>query len=145
MASLHQPVLGIPELHQFLEREFPQVADDFEVLAVEPMRLRLRLNPSEQHLRPGGTISGPTLFSLADCGVYLAIIAHVGPEALAVTTNGSIDFMRKPVSGQALTADVELLKLGRVLAVGDVAIRSAGSDHIAARATLTYSRPPKAV
>lgn len=144
MTRLHQPLLGISELHDFLDREFPQVANDFAVLNVEPMRLKMRLTPSEQHLRPGGTVSGPTLFSLADCAVYLAIIAHVGPEALAVTTNGSIDFMRKPAAGQALTADVDLLKLGRVLAVGDVAIRSDGADHIVARATLTYSRPPKA-
>lgn len=145
MISIKKPILSVPELHDFLVREFPQVANDFEVLNVEPMRLQMRLDPSERHLRPGGTISGPTLFSLADCSVYLAIIAHVGPEALAVTTNASIDFMRKPASGKALIADVELLKLGRVLAVGDVAIRSTGSDHIVARATLTYSRPPKAV
>lgn len=142
MTSLHQPLLDIKDLHEFLEREFPQVAEDFEVVSVAPMRLELSLRTDDRHLRPGGTVSGPAMFSLADCAVYLAIIAHVGPEALAVTTNASIDFMRKPASGLPLTADVRLLKLGRSLAVGDVSIRSAGSDTIAARATLTYSRPP---
>ena len=93
-------------------------------------------------MRPGGTISGPTMFALADCAVYLAIIAHVGAEALAVTTNASIDFMRKPQAGVPLVADVELLKLGRGLAVGDV--RLVSGEELVARATLTYSRPPKA-
>jgi acyl-coenzyme A thioesterase PaaI-like protein len=67
----------------------------------------------------------------------------IGPEALAVTTNASIDFMRKPAAGQDLLADVTLLKVGKVLAVGDALIRSDGSDDVVARATLTYSIPPK--
>ena len=88
-----------------------------------------------------GTVSGPTMFSLADCAVYLAVIAHVGEEALAVTTNASMDFLRKPAADAAMLADVTLLKLGRGLAVGDVALSSEGSDALVARATLTYSRP----
>ena len=122
-------------------REFPQVADDFRVEAVGPMTARIRISPNDTHLRPGGTISGPTMFTLADCAVYLCLIAMVGPEALAVTTNATIDFMRKPEANSDLLADVTLLKLGRRLAVGDVHIRSEGSDQVVARATLTYSRP----
>ncbi|MEM7753606.1 MAG: PaaI family thioesterase [Pseudomonadota bacterium] len=141
MSDLIQPVLTIPKLHDFLHREFPQVSGDYDVIEVMPQRLRLRLIPGDQHLRPGGTISGPTMFSLADCAVYLAIIAHVGEEALAVTTGASIDFMRKPAAGQPLFADVTLLKLGRGLAVGDVALRNDGVEALVARATLTYSRP----
>lgn len=82
------------------------------------------------------------MFTLADCGVYIALIAAVGPEALAVTTNAAIDFMRKPQAGRPLIADVQILKLGRVLVVGDVRMKSEGSDALVARATLTYSRPP---
>lgn len=141
MTDRIQPVLTIPQLHDFLTREFPQVAQDFEILEVTPERLRMRLITGPQHLRPGGTISGPTMFSLADCAVYLAIIAHVGEEALAVTTGASIDFMRKPAAGRTMIAEVRLLKLGRGLAVGDVALTSEGSDAMVARATLTYSRP----
>lgn len=137
----HAPVLDLDALHEFLAREFPQVAEDYEVEAVGPMTARVRMDPDHRHLRPGGTISGPTLFSLADCAVYLAIIAHVGEEALAVTTGASIDFMRKPAAGRALVANVTLLKLGRGLAVGDVAIRSERCEGVVARATLTYSRP----
>lgn len=141
MEDVHHPILSIDQLHDFLRREFPQVAEEYQVIETGPMVLTMRLVPSDRHLRPGGTISGPTMFSLADCAVYLAIIAHVGPEALAVTTNASIDFMRKPEAGKDLLANVCLLKLGRSLAVGDVAIASQGSDKLVARATLTFSRP----
>lgn len=136
-----EPKLTIAEVQDFLTVEFPQVADDFVVEDVGSMTARIRMEPGERHLRPGGTVSGPTLFTLADCAVYLCLIAMVGPEALAVTTNASIDFMRKPEAGQALIAEVSLLKLGRALVVGDVHMRSAGSDALVARATLTYSRP----
>ena len=141
MTDKLQPILTIPELHDFLSREFPQMEGEFEVLELVPGGLCMRLITGPQHLRPGGTISGPTMFSLADCAVYLAIIAHVGEEALADTTGASIDFMRKPAAGKMLVAEVQLLKLGRGLAVGDVALRSEGSDAMVARATLTYSRP----
>ena len=136
-----EPKLTIAEVQDFLTIEFPQVADDFVVEDVGSMTARIRMEPGERHLRPGGTVSGPTLFTLADCAVYLCLIAMVGPEALAVTTNASIDFMRKPEAGQALIAEVSLLKLGRALVVGDVHMRSEGSDALVARATLTYSRP----
>ena len=107
------------------------------------MRIRTRLNVGERHLRPGGTVSGPSIFSLADVSVYLGILAMIGPEALAVTTNCSIDFMRKPASATDLIAECRLLKLGRVLAVGEVLIFSEGSDAPVARASLTYSIPPR--
>lgn len=130
------------ELAKFLEQEFPQVRDDFEILALEQDRLRVALRVADRHLRPGGTVSGPSMFALADVGVYLAVLARIGPQALAVTTNCSIDFMRKPASGRGLVAEVRLLKLGRVLAVGDVLIFSEGEDLPVARASMTYSIPP---
>ncbi len=139
--TIMQPILSIDEVQDFLVREFPQASDDYVVDLLEPMHARVRMVTGSRHLRPGGTISGPTMFSLADCGVYLAIIAHVGEEALAVTTNASIDFLRKPAADVPLIADITLLKLGRGLAVGDAAIRSEGDPALVARATLTYSRP----
>ena len=129
-------------LQRFLGEAFPQVAEDFAVEEVSEDRLRVRLRTAERHLRPGGTVSGPTMFALADVGVYLAILARLGPVALAVTTNCSIDFLRKPAAGRDLLAEVRILKMGRVLAVGDVLIRSEGSDDVVARASLTYSIPP---
>lgn len=130
------------ELGAFMQAEFPQVAQDFAVEAVAPMSLTLRLKVRDLHLRPGGTVSGPAIFALADVGVYLAVLSMIGPQALAVTTNCSLDFMRKPAAETDLLAQVRLLKLGRSLAVGDVLICSDGSDAPAARASMTYSIPP---
>ena len=131
------------KLTEFMSQEFRQTADEFEIDDVFPMGITLRLKVGDRHLRPGGTVSGPSMFALADVAVYLAVLAMIGPQALAVTTGGSIDFIRKPAAGVDLIAECRLLKLGRVLAVGDVLIRPKGHDEPVARASLTYSIPPK--
>lgn len=131
-------------LTTFLSREFGQVADDFAVERVGPEGVVLRLRVAERHLRPGGTVSGPSIFALADVAIYLAILSRLGPVALAVTTNASIDFMRKPVAGRDVLAEARLLKLGRVLAVGDALLFSEGLAEPVARASMTYSIPPDA-
>ena len=131
-----------PALEAFLETEFSQVDGMFSVEDVAPYRLRIRRFTAEADLRPGGTVSGPAMFALADVCVYLAVLSMIGPKALAVTTNASIDFMRKPAAGRDLIGETRLLKLGRVLAVGEVHIRSDGADDIVARAGITYSIPP---
>ncbi len=133
--------MDIPALDAFLADQFPQVAADFAIDRLTDDGLTVRLITADRHLRPGGTISGPTMFALADVAVYLAILSRLGPVALAVTTNCSIDFMRKPAAGADLLCDVRLLKLGRVLAVGDCLLLSEGDDRPVARATLTYSVP----
>lgn len=130
------------ELIAFLDEVFPQMQGEFSIEKLEKMAVRVRLNVQERHLRPGGTVSGPSIFALADVSVYMAVLAMVGREALAVTTNCSIDFMRKPKADSDLIAECKLLKLGRVLAVGDVLIFSEGQADPVARATLTYSIPP---
>lgn len=129
-------------LAEFLKEEFPQVAGDFAIEEVAENRIRVRLMTQERHLRPGGTVSGPAMFALADVSLYLAILAMIGPQALAVTTNCSMDFMRKPAAGADLIAECRILKLGRVLAVGDVLLHSEGMEAPVARASLTYSIPP---
>ena len=131
------------QLEAFLAAEFPQVAGQFAVERLTPDGALLRLKVAEGHLRPGGTVSGPNIFALADLAVYCAILARVGPRALTVTTSAAIDFMRKPAAGVDLLGEARLLKLGRVLAVGDVLIRSEGTDAVAARASVTYSIPPE--
>lgn len=136
-------VMDKPALEAFLAREFPQVRADFVIEDVAPMEVRVRMPVAERHLRPGGTVSGPSMFALADVAIYLAILAMIGPKALAVTTNCAIDFMRKPAAGRDLTCQARLLKLGRVLAVGDALIFSDGLEGVVARAGLTYSIPPK--
>lgn len=131
------------ELSDFMAREFPQVAKEFVIEDLAEGRVRTRLLVDERHLRPGGTVSGPSIFALADVSVYLAVLAMIGPQALAVTTTCSIDFMRKPAARTDLIAECRLLKLGRVLAVGEVLIFSEGVADPVARASLTYSIPPR--
>jgi uncharacterized protein (TIGR00369 family) len=135
--------MDLGALARFVEETFPQVAGEIVVERVSEGALRSRLIVGERHLRPGGTVSGPAMFALADVSVYLAILAMIGPKALAVTTNCSIDFMRKPAAGADLICDCRLLKLGRVLAVGDCLLYSEGETAPVARASLTYSIPPK--
>ena len=121
-------------LEAFLAREFPQVGGDYEIEDVADMAVRVRLKVRDKHLRPGGTVSGPSLFALADIGTYLAVLAMIGPQALAVTTNISMDFMRKPAGGADLIGQTRLLKLGRRLAVGECLIYSVGMADPVARA-----------
>jgi uncharacterized protein (TIGR00369 family) len=130
-------------LMAYLEEVFPQVRSDFAVDRLAEMEIDLRLKVAERHLRPGGTVSGPSMFALADCAVYAIVLAMVGRKALAVTTSCSIDFMRKPEAGRDLIARCRLLKLGRMLAVGDVLIYSDTGTEPVARASLTYSIPPR--
>ncbi|MBT0956778.1 PaaI family thioesterase [Alphaproteobacteria bacterium KMM 3653] len=138
-----QAGLDVAGLTAFLQAEFPQVCDDFAVEEVTEEGVIVRLVTAERHLRPGGTVSGPTMFALADVGMYLAILSRLGPVALAVTTNCSIDFMRKPEAGRDLISETRIHKLGRSLAVGDVLIRSEGMEALVARASLTYAIPPE--
>lgn len=130
-------------LAAFLEREFPQVEGDFTIDRVAPMEIDVRMAVSEKNLRPGGTVSGPAMFALADVSVYLAVLAMIGPKALAVTTNATLDFMRKPAADRDLLCRCRLLKLGRVLAVGEGLIFSEGMEAPVARASMTYSIPPE--
>ncbi|MEL6551206.1 MAG: PaaI family thioesterase [Pseudomonadota bacterium] len=136
-------VMSIPELHAFLAEVFPQVNHQFAVEEITEDGIVVRLIVGEEHLRPGGTVSGPSMFGLADVAVYLAVLSRIGPKALAVTTNCSIDFMRKPAAATDLIATCTLLKLGKALAVGDCLLRSEGMEAPVARASLTYSIPPK--
>ena len=139
---MNEPVMDAGEVQAYLAEVFPQIQADptsaFEVVSVSPGRCSLRMEAGEKHLRPGGTVSGPTLFTLADVAAYACTLAHVGRKALAVTTNLNINFMRKADPGP-LEADARMLKLGRQLAVFEIEMRSAG--HIVAHATATYSIP----
>ena len=131
----------IPEMHAYLAEVFPQLGPRFEVRELRPGFVRVRMRTTEADLRPGGTVSGPTIFALADCAYYMATLALIGRQALTVTTSCAIDFMRKPGPGD-LEAEARVLKLGRTLSVGDVLIFSAGVEGPVARAGLTYSIPP---
>ena len=135
--------LTAQEVMDYMAAEFPQVKDDFAIDALSKDAITLRLLVAERHLRPGGTVSGPSMFALADCAVYAMVLARVGRKALAVTISCSMDFMRKPAAGVDVISKCRLLKLGRALAVGDMLLYSEGDERPVARASMTYSIPPK--
>ncbi|MCF6316500.1 MAG: PaaI family thioesterase [Marinosulfonomonas sp.] len=135
--------MTVNELQAFLAEHFPQMMDDFIVEDVSSHQATMRMQVGDHNLRAGNTVNGPSMFAAADVAFYLALMAMIGPQALAVTTNCSIDFMRKPAAGRDLIAKATIHKLGRVLAVGDVVIYSEGLDKMVARASLTYSIPPR--
>lgn len=137
------PAMGAAEIEAFLDREFPEIHAHgriFSVDHVEHGAARLRMAYHDSQARPGGTVSGPAMMTLADLALYVAILGSIGPVALAVTTNFAINFLRKPET-RAMLAECRLLKLGRRLAVGEVSLFSEGSPHLAAHATGTYSIP----
>lgn len=139
-----EPMMSRDEVEDFLARQFPQISigTDFILEEVGVLSARMRLVASEKHLRPGGTVSGPAMFALADVCLYVAILAQIGPVALAVTTNMTINFLRRPEPGD-LIADCRLLKLGARLAVGEVYLYASGHPDPVAHATGTYSIPPR--
>ena len=133
----------VPEMEAYLAEVFPQVEGMFGIDRMDADLLVMRLFNDERHLRPGGTVSGPAMFSLADVAAYVATMARIGRAALTVTTHCSIDFMRKPEAGRDLLAEARVLKLGRSLSVTDVLVFSEGGTSPVAHASLTYSIPPK--
>ena len=137
--------MTVAELNRFLATEFPQVFHGDSGLSIEQVwhgggRVRQAYQP--QFIRPGGTISGPTMMALADFAMYVGVLASIGPVPLAVTTNLNINFLRKPEACD-LIAECRLLKLGKRLAVGEVNIHSEGLDELVAHVTSTYSIPGK--
>lgn len=139
------PVMTADDLNAFLKEVFQQVADDFVVDHVGEGEVTMRLLTQDKHLRPGGTVSGPAMFGLADVAAYVVTLSQIGPKALAVTTNCAIDFMRKPRAGVPLVAKARLLKLGKQLSVTDVLLYTEGMDEPVARASLTYAIPPRSM
>jgi uncharacterized protein (TIGR00369 family) len=136
-------VLPREELDRILADEAPFAAHyGFIVEEYDHGTARVRLPYDDRHIRPGGTISGPAMFALAVFSLYVAVMAAVGPLHLAVTTNMTVDFLRKPEK-RDLIAHVALLKLGKRLAVGRVDIRSDGETELCAHMTGTYSIPPR--
>src|SRR3954469_8135064 len=136
--------MSAPDVATLLKSEFPQVFQDGSGISIEDAwhgGCRVRRAFSDKSLRPGGTISGPTMMGLTDFAMYVAILASIGPVPLAVTTNLNINFLRKPAPCD-LIAEARLIKLGKRLAVGEVEIFCDGDDEMVAHATATYSIPP---
>ncbi len=135
--------LNKDELTVYVREVFPQSGTyRWSVEELVPGSIKVAMEIDDDHLRPGGTVSGPTMFALADVAAYLVILGHVGKVALAVTTSLNINFLAKPPAGN-LQAECRLIKLGKRLATCEVHITGAHDDNIVAQATATYSIPPK--
>lgn len=140
-----KPVMSADEVNGFLREVYPQLNDEFSdyyALDIVPGGCTVRLDATERHLRPGGTVSGPSLFTLADIGGYVCVLSHQGPEALSVTTNLNINFMRKAEAGP-IDGHCRILKLGKSLMVFDIEMRTPVNGFVVAHATGTYSIPPR--
>lgn len=133
-------VLGAAEIADLLEEVFPQIRGEASIEEVAPMTARMRLHVAERHLRPGGTVSGPSMFMLADVSFYVAVLAMIGREPLTVTTTMTINFLRKPPAADLIGA-ARILKLGRTLATGDVLVHAADDGTPLAHATCSYAIP----
>ncbi|WP_372843918.1 PaaI family thioesterase [Psychrobacter sp.] len=129
------------EITAFMALEFPQTKCKVE--AVGDNRSTLSHEIGIDELRPGGTVSGPVLMSIADVALYVAILGRIGIVPLTVTTSLTINFLRKPSAAARIMADCTLLKVGRTLIVGEVSLYSEGSSDLVAHVVGTYSVPPK--
>ncbi len=145
LPNVSVPVMGSEEVNRFLREVFPQACggdpQEYRATDVRPGGCTVRLDAGFKHLRPGDTVSGPSLFALADIGGYVCALSHIGPEALAVTTNLNINFMRKAVAG-TVEGHCRILKLGRRLMIFEAEIVAGEHSEIVAHATGTYSIPP---
>ncbi|MGX9178522.1 PaaI family thioesterase [Mesorhizobium sp. BHbdii] len=140
-----KPVLTATEVNALMASVYPQLNNQFtfyEAIDVFPGGCTVRLNAGERHLRPGGTVSGSSLFTLADIGGYVCVLSHAGPDALSVTTNLNINFVRKAEAGP-IDGHCRILKLGKSLMVFDIDIVAGPDGHTVAHATGTYSIPPR--
>jgi uncharacterized protein (TIGR00369 family) len=136
--------MGVADLEQFLRAEFPQAfgSGDIAIENADGETCLLRQRYNDSMLRPGGMASGPTLMALADCAMYVVLMSAIGPlGGHAVTTNLNINFLRKGEAGRDVLASARIMKLGRRLAVGEVALMSGTSSDPIAHVTATYSIP----
>src|SRR5688572_31668625 len=140
-----KPVMSADEVNALLSSVYPQLNESYsfyKAVDVFPGGCTVRLDADERHLRPGGTVSGPSLFTLADIGGYVCVLSHAGPDALSVTTSININFMRKAEAGP-IDGHCRILKLGRSLMVFDIEMVAGQDQHLVAHAIGTYSIPPK--
>lgn len=137
--------IPLSELEELIREGVPLVGNfGISIDELAAGRVRMRMPYKADFVRPGGTVTGPAMFGLADVALYAAVLSAIGRVELAVTTSMTINFLKRPPP-VAMIADGRLLKLGKRLAYGEVLLISDdGSDEPVAHATGTYSIPPHA-
>lgn len=141
VGRLPDPTMTAAELTDFVRDAFPNALRLYEITEVTDRGVRMTLPIGPENERPGGSVSGPTMMGLADAAAWMATLSRIGPVALAVTSNLTINFLRKPMLDSPLTAHAGLLKLGRRLSVAEVHLHSGSDDDLVAQATVTYAIP----
>ncbi len=135
--------ISIDEFHRLAAGSLPLARMfGFKVERLEPGSVTARMPFDDTHLRPGGTIAGPSIMALADYAMYAVVMSLIGRAEPAVTTSLNCNFLRRPGRGD-LIAEARILKLGRRLAVGEVTLYAEGADEPVAHVTATYSLPPE--
>ena len=134
--------LNQQQITDLLQQHFPQIQDEISIDSLNQQEATVRLSVNNRHLRPGNTVSGPSMFLLADVAAYIAILAQVGARTQAVTTSAHMDFLRKPQAETDIIATTKILKISKQLAVVDVYLYSENDENMVARAAMTYSLPP---
>lgn len=109
-----------------------------EALTNDGAIARYRYEPSS--LRPGGTISGPTIVTLADAAMYAAVLGRLGDVRMAATSELSARFLRRPRPAD-LVARAEIVRLGRRQAVIEVRVFVDGDPEPVALVIGTYALP----
>jgi uncharacterized protein (TIGR00369 family) len=129
------------EIAAFVSEQFPQTRCVIEQVGKLSATVKHPIGPGD--LRPGGTVRGGIMMEVADVALYIAILGEIGIVPLTVTTSLNINFLRKPAATRSIVGICKLIKVGRALAVGEVALFSEGSDAMVAHAVGTYSIPPQ--
>ncbi|MGI9422349.1 MAG: PaaI family thioesterase [Hyphomicrobiaceae bacterium] len=127
-----------------IDQHFPQARDDVGAFVIEELSHHcaiVRLPIDAKFIRPGGSVSGPTMFKIADLGAWIAILSKRGPAGVdAVTATLTINFLARPEPAD-LICKTRLLRLGRRLAMAECQVYSDGRTDMVAHATCSYAMP----
>ena len=143
MSTPAAPAISVEDLEALIREGVPLIGNfgiKIDHLAAGTVRMTLPYNAS--FVRPGGTVTGPAMFGLADVALYGAVLSRIGRVLLAVTSTMTITFLRRPAPAPVI-AEARLLRLGRRRAYGEVLLTSEGADDPVAHVTGTYSIPPE--
>jgi uncharacterized protein (TIGR00369 family) len=136
--------LDATQVESLIDAHFPQIHAGGRIMVIEETALRsarVRMKQHDRNMRPGGTVSGPALFTLADFSVYVALIGTIGATGIeAVTTSLNINFLAKPSAGDVVSS-VRIIRLGRRIAVGEAQLFSEGAPEMVAHAVANYVLP----
>lgn len=130
----------VDALNQFLSDHFPQGEGFGRVEDAGDGWVLMRLTVDNNHLRPGGTVSGPTMMGMADVAIWASLQTKIGPSPMTVTGNLNINFLSKPKPVDLL-ARARVLRVGRRMGVGECYLYSGDEDSMVAHVTANYSIP----